>query len=95
MDEKIDEFKTHQIPPNLKFCLSPSKENKILFVLKQFIFDFFEDIFLFKAQLGRKHKLVVKLLLNMFPIIDPGRFSIKFTEPTNNSYGVNNLLIKS
>ena len=25
---KIDEFKTHQIPLNLKFCLSPSKEKK-------------------------------------------------------------------
>ena len=31
---KIDEFRTHQIPPNLKFCLSRSKEMKILFVLK-------------------------------------------------------------
>ena len=28
-------FWTHQIPPNLKFCLSPSKEKKKLFVLKQ------------------------------------------------------------
>ena len=28
-------FWTHQIPPNLKFCLSPSKEEKELFVLKQ------------------------------------------------------------
>ena len=43
---KIDEFKTHQILPNLKFCLSLSKEKKILFVLKQFSF-IFRDIFLF------------------------------------------------
>ena len=28
-------FWTHQIPPNLKFCFSPSKEEKELFVLKQ------------------------------------------------------------
>ena len=49
---------------------------------------------MFKAQLGRKHRSVVKLLLNMFPIIDSGRFSIEFTEPTNNSYGVDNLIIK-
>ena len=28
-------FWTHQIPPNLKFFLSPSKEKKKLFVLKQ------------------------------------------------------------
>ena len=43
---KIDEKKTHQILPNLKFCLSPSKEKKTLFVLKQFSF-IFKDIFLF------------------------------------------------
>ena len=43
---KIDEFKTHQIPLNLKFCLSPSKENKFFFVLKQFSF-IFRDIFMF------------------------------------------------
>ena len=42
---KIDEFKTRQIFLNLKFCLSPSKENKILFILKQFSF-IFMDIFL-------------------------------------------------
>ena len=29
---KIDEFRTNQIPPNLKFCLSPSKENKKFFL---------------------------------------------------------------
>ena len=45
---KIDEFKTHQIPPNLKFCLSPNKEKKILFVLEQFSF-IFRDIFLFST----------------------------------------------
>ena len=45
---KIDEFKTHQIPQNLKFCLSLSNEKKILFVLKQFIF-IFRDIFLFST----------------------------------------------
>ena len=28
-------FWTHQIPPNLQFCLSPSKEEKGLFVFKQ------------------------------------------------------------
>ena len=49
---------------------------------------------MFEGQMGRKHKSVVKLLLNMFPIIESGRFSIKFIEPTNNSYGVNNLIIK-
>ena len=38
---KIDEFYAHQTPPNLKFCLSSSKEKKDLFVLKQ------NDIFLF------------------------------------------------
>ena len=65
---KIDEFRTHQIPLNLKFFLSLSKENKILFVLKQFSFYFFNDIFLLNLQFGRKHKLLVKLLLNMFPI---------------------------
>ena len=37
---KIDEFYTHQIPQNLKFFLSPSKEKKILFTLKQFYFYF-------------------------------------------------------
>ena len=63
---KIDEFKTHQIPQNLKFCLSLSKEKKILFLLKQF--RVYLDIFLFKAQLGKKHKSVVKLFLSMFPI---------------------------
>ena len=46
---------------------------------------------MFKAQLCKKHKSIVKLLLNMFPIIE---FSIKLTEPTNNSYGVSNLIIK-
>ena len=43
---KIDEFSTHQIPPNLKFCLSSSKEKKDLFVLKQLNL-IFKDIFLF------------------------------------------------
>ena len=43
---KINEFLTHQILSNLKFCLSPSKEKKDLFVLKQFNF-IFKDIFLF------------------------------------------------
>ena len=43
---EIDEFKTHQIPLNLKLCLSLSKEKEILFVLKQFSF-IFRDIFLF------------------------------------------------
>ena len=46
MDLKINEFLTHQIPPNLKFCLSLSKEKKDLFVLKQLNF-IFKDIFLF------------------------------------------------
>ena len=34
-------FWTHQIPPNLKFCLSPSKEEKELFVLKQISLEIF------------------------------------------------------
>ena len=42
---KIDEFLAHQIPPNLKVCLSSSKEKKDLFVLKQL--NFIKDIFLF------------------------------------------------
>ena len=46
MDLKINEFLTHQISLNLKFCLSPSKEKKDLFVLKQLNF-IFKDIFLF------------------------------------------------
>ena len=45
---KIYKCKTHQIPPNLKFCLSLSKEKKILFVLKQFSF-IFRDMFLFST----------------------------------------------
>ena len=28
MTQNIDEFCTHQTPPNLKFCLSSSKEKK-------------------------------------------------------------------
>ena len=64
---KIYEFKTHQIPPNLKFFLSPSKENKFCLSSNNLAF-IFRDIFLFKAQLGRKHQSVVKLFLNMFPI---------------------------
>ena len=40
-----------------KFCLS---SNNLALI--------FKDIFLFKAKLGKKHKLIVKLLLNMFPI---------------------------
>ena len=46
---KVDEFKTHQIPPNLNFFLSLSKENKILFVLKQFSF-FLGTFFCFTLQ---------------------------------------------
>ena len=70
---KIDEFYTHQIPPNLKFCLSPSKENKFFLSSNNSVF--FKDIFLFIAQLGKKHKSVVELEI----------FSIKSTKPTNNS----------
>ena len=64
---KIDECRTHQIPTNLKFYLSLSKEKKILFILMQFSF-IIKDIFLLNPQLGRKHISVVKLFLNMFPI---------------------------
>ena len=39
-------FWTHQIPSNLKFCLSPSKEKKELFVLKKIRLKIFKDIFL-------------------------------------------------
>ena len=80
---------THQIPPNLKFSCPQVKKRKFCLSSNNLAL-IFKGIFLFKAQLGRKHKSVVKLLLNMFPIIDSGIFSIKFTEPTSNSYGVNN-----
>ena len=64
---KIDELYTHQIPPNIKFFLSPSKENKFCLSSNNLTFTFKEN-FLFTAQLGRKHKLVVGLILNMFAI---------------------------
>ena len=72
---KIDEFMTRQIPLKLKFCLSPSKEKKILFVLKQFSF-IFKDIFLLNPQLGREHKLVVKIFLKMFSIQNQEAFQL-------------------
>ena len=50
MDLKINEFLTHQILQNLKFFLSPSKEKKDLFVLKQLNF-IFKDIFLFYTKI--------------------------------------------
>ena len=62
---KIYEFRAHQIPPNLKFCLSPSKEKKIFLFNLAFIS---KDIFLLNPQFGREYKSVVKLSLNMFPI---------------------------
>ena len=43
---KLDDFQAHQTPPNLNFCLSPRKEKKDLFVLKQ------NDIFLFCFAVG-------------------------------------------
>ena len=49
MELKFNEFFTHQIPPNLKFCLSPSKEKKDLFVLKQLNF-ILKDIFCYTVQ---------------------------------------------
>ena len=52
----------------LKVLLVPKQIKEILFILKQFSFLVFKDIFLFTTQLGRKHKSVVELLLNMFPI---------------------------
>ena len=49
MDLKINDFLTHQIPLNLKFFLSLSKEKKDLFV-KQLNF-IFKDIFLFYSSI--------------------------------------------
>ena len=48
--ENLMSFWTHQISPNFKFCLSPSKEKKELFVLKQISLKFLRTFFGFIPQ---------------------------------------------
>ena len=55
----MDEFRTRQIPLNLKFCLSLSKKKKILSI---------QGHFSVESTIWQEHRLVVKLFINMFPI---------------------------
>ena len=90
---KIDEFRTHQIPLNLRFCLSPSKEKKNFCLSSNNLALFLRTFFcLIHNLVGSivSCKIISKHVSNL----EFGRFSIKFTKKSNNLYSVNNSIIQ-